>query len=520
MLSLLCLFACADASDAVVFLQNGRSDYAIVYPQEFLTGGDRLNALSELEANIRQNAEGAIALKSDYLAENDSPDELEILIGSTNRPESQAILNTLRVNDFFIGFSEGKLVILGGSDTATASAIRYFNAAFFKKRRRTLALSPDYAIRITGSYAIETLVLFGNPAEDIAICCDASTTQDALMLQAGLRRLSGHTLPIVDTVGDYPFTVEITSEDRDITLTENALILSHGDDTLRSERINALLERLSEEKPLTDTALPACAVGARLSLLSLNLSATGYGEASAANRCLRLETLLEALNYPDLLALQEVSAAWRELLGAPSLAGGSYGVACLNGETSDAQHPILYRKDKLRLIDAQSLSVVEPRLREDTVEASYTRYSYAIFEVTATGERFAVCNTRLDRYRESAQIYALERLFAEIDKLDCPVILAGDYESTKIDAPLLLTTAYRFDDAFRIAEGGDFYEGRTENGAFGSDDALYFKSDFVFVSYGDFRVYTHTVDRRRIEGDYISNHWALYVELALKSYDS
>ena len=152
----------------------------------------------------------------------------------------------------------------------------------------------------------------------------------------------------------------------------------------------------------------------------------------------------------------------------------------------------------------------------DYGELTFCRF--AVFDCIETGERFAILNTALDRYSEEARTEGMQKLIAYADTLTCPIILAADLESTKIELPFLLATAYRFDNSFLLAEQSDGYEGRTENGAFGSEAALYYKSDFIFTSYGDFHIYSHTVDRRKIDGRYISNHWPLYLEFALKTY--
>jgi hypothetical protein len=58
------------------------------------------------------------------------PIEKEILIGTTNRPESINIVKDLKVGDFSIQIVGEKLVIAGGSDDATANAINRFCTAF------------------------------------------------------------------------------------------------------------------------------------------------------------------------------------------------------------------------------------------------------------------------------------------------------------------------------------------------------------------------------------------------------
>ena len=65
---------------------------------------------------------------SDFLMPGEIAPEgtLEILVGLTNRPESIQAYETLKANDYYIGMVNNRLVIVGGSNKATASALKHF----------------------------------------------------------------------------------------------------------------------------------------------------------------------------------------------------------------------------------------------------------------------------------------------------------------------------------------------------------------------------------------------------------
>ena len=73
-----------------------------------------------------EDAGAAPEIHDDYLMPGQTPAEGEILIGLTNREESEMYPEDLAYNDFFVGVIQGKIVLLGGSDSATASAVYYF----------------------------------------------------------------------------------------------------------------------------------------------------------------------------------------------------------------------------------------------------------------------------------------------------------------------------------------------------------------------------------------------------------
>lgn len=508
-------------------MKNARSDYAIVVAVSCLDDPDCRAALTALEANIRKNAEGAIILKSDHLTEHDSPSPYEILIGKTNRPESVWAAEYLREKDYLIRFTEGKLTVIGGSDEATAQAIRHFNALFFKKKQSDFILRKDFTLHVKEKYPLDTLSIFGYDQYGIGILYDASTEQDARALQSGVRRLTGYTLPLYTKEADRPaFTLAVTSEDRALSANREALTLSHGDSAVRSERINALLAKLECEKEIHDTDFTPTTTGEELSLLSLNVYRSGYGENAIVNRYPRLMAQLSQNGYPDLLTLQDVSPAWTEQFdktceGYPAMSAYYHVIGIgRNGDDESAKNLILYRKDKFTLIDSGTFWLSDtwsiPSFSAEGSERANA--TYALLEVSGSGERFAVINTALDASGEFTAAKGIAKILRYADTLTCPVILAGDFQSGRLDEPFLLTTAYRFQDSMAIAEKGDGYRGATTNGAFGEDTKFYYQTDFIFTSYGDFAVYHHTVDRRQQNGGYVSNHHALLIELAIKSY--
>jgi len=66
--------------------------------------------------------------ESDFLIPGETAPEgtLEILVGLTNRPESVQAYESLKANDYFIGMINNRLVIVGGSDKATAAALEHY----------------------------------------------------------------------------------------------------------------------------------------------------------------------------------------------------------------------------------------------------------------------------------------------------------------------------------------------------------------------------------------------------------
>ncbi|MDD6265006.1 MAG: DUF4838 domain-containing protein [Clostridia bacterium] len=56
----------------------------------------------------------------------------EILVGSTAREQSDTVAKNLRINDYYVGICDGKLIIMGANDTGMENATQYFKDNYEK----------------------------------------------------------------------------------------------------------------------------------------------------------------------------------------------------------------------------------------------------------------------------------------------------------------------------------------------------------------------------------------------------
>ena len=92
-------------------------------------------------------------INSDFLMPDEAVPQntLEVLIGATNRPESAQGAEGLLANDYFIGMINNRLVIVGGSDKATAAAIDHYASYLlgedgFMYPRESYVYNADYVV--------------------------------------------------------------------------------------------------------------------------------------------------------------------------------------------------------------------------------------------------------------------------------------------------------------------------------------------------------------------------------------
>ena len=527
------LISCGDLSPdtteapLVPIMVETASDYVMIYPLTFDGDNFKGSAIRDLESLVKENSGGAIPVKSDYLASGAVASPYEILLGPTNRPESKKAAEGLRCDDYVIGFVDGKLVVVGGSDEASAKAIRHFATMFFSKTQTNLVLHDNFYERFDGSYAVNTLAFFGKTPNDCGIVYDSSTKADALILQEGIRKLSGHELPLVLSTATAPaYPITVLSNEASLSLSDTGVVLSSNDAAIRQERVLSLLAEIEANGGLSKDSLGTVGESFGFSLLDLNVYSTGVGENSVTNRYVRLMKLLAGNQYPDVLTLQDVSPAWVEQFSksgegykAMNEVYGYVGTG-RNDDDDSVKNPVFYKKDKFDLIDSGTFWLSET---PDFVSVGWDGRqrcvaSWAILEEKVSKKKIAVISSMLDSYGNKARINGAALLVKKAAEFDCPVLLCGDMQAASNINYVKSITEYQLFDAQKLALQGDGYTKATVNSAFGTDQVPNGKSDFIFASYGDFKVVNHVVDRQKPDGGFVSNHWPLFAEFVLKSY--
>ncbi|MBQ8398198.1 MAG: glycerophosphodiester phosphodiesterase family protein [Clostridia bacterium] len=102
-------------------LTGGEHAYTVVRDEDF---GENATAAT---VELHQYIDKTMALATDWSKPGTEPvfGEYEILVGTTDRPESIALAEGLGEHDYKIAVEGEKLVIVGGSDTAVANAVAY-----------------------------------------------------------------------------------------------------------------------------------------------------------------------------------------------------------------------------------------------------------------------------------------------------------------------------------------------------------------------------------------------------------
>ncbi|MBR5123708.1 MAG: hypothetical protein IKU90_01130 [Clostridia bacterium] len=125
------------ASDFKIIYPKDASDYAINTVKSLRTALVRAYAMDDAPITFTSDRSGKETVKTDAY---------EILVGMTNRQESQEVAATLAPDSFTITSVGNKLVILGSDDYRTALAVEHFKANFISSESSELIFSHSASV--------------------------------------------------------------------------------------------------------------------------------------------------------------------------------------------------------------------------------------------------------------------------------------------------------------------------------------------------------------------------------------
>lgn len=152
------------ASDSTVHVvEKGKSDFTIVRSDKNGIEPEQIQAAQRLKEAFLQSFDCEISMKTDRYRQGDkeaiedAKNALEILVGSTNREESQNAFEKLSENEYVIRVEGKKIVICGGSGEATLAAVNYFIDNYMKNDDKNLKIPKDISVSGTISYDMSYL---------------------------------------------------------------------------------------------------------------------------------------------------------------------------------------------------------------------------------------------------------------------------------------------------------------------------------------------------------------------------
>lgn len=144
----------------------------------------------------------------------------EILIGNTNRTETQTVLSELGETEFAVRFFDdsGRIVICGKTDELTIEALDYFIQAYISNAEGPVSVPSDLNFVFDTAGVITNCTINGVNISNYSIVIPSSMDNDdrysAILLQRTIKEKTGYNLKMVkdaDFTSEYGFLIGKTS---------------------------------------------------------------------------------------------------------------------------------------------------------------------------------------------------------------------------------------------------------------------------------------------------------------------
>ena len=506
------------------------SKYVLVRPDQ--VSDEMLDAVLLLHRRI-QSVAPDVQIKTDYYREGIpmfERGEYEILVGSTEREESAEFLKGKRVKDYGFALIGSKIVIAGGSDESTVSAINTFiTRILLKKTSGDVFFSSADDYLYNGKYATDSLTVGGIEAKDFRVVyADSLGTigkSCADRIAAAVTDLCGYTVPVLSDrkageASEHEILLGSTTRgNAGLEAAEGEIFISFDGNNVRIFGSSYLaVSRGTSE--FVSKLEGSSSTGYALSINGTEKLEFGVGEALGAmsfnvlvskttpERDARVVDMV--LKYmPATVGFQEANPRWMTVLKS----GLSQYYGCVgegrDGGTSGEYNPIFYNKEIFKLVDSGTrwLSDTPDKVSKYSESSLNRIYTYALLERKSDGVRIMVVNTHFDHKSATARDKQAKVLAAFLAKnMKYPLIVTGDF-NTQADS-----TAYANVVASGVVNSASIAATASKGATFTNWGASSTVIDFVFVNSAFISVDSYRVCNETINGDYPSDHHPVFIE--------
>ena len=487
-----------DVSKRYYIVSGGESDFVLVYPKK--AGDSVVQGALEIKGLLKMKTGVDMKVVDDESVAADSGAK-EILIGETNRPESDVKAELAGYNDYIVKLTRNKLVIAGGCDEATVSAGSYFRKMVIEKisskelQAGNAYVQNDLLFNYHYPYSMENMTLLGTPVKDYKIVVGADCSfveyRTALRFMYSIMKMTGRAMDIVEDdteasaheirIGKTSRTTAVAArEEYVINVNEGSLEFISGSlfgyealyDYIWSSMLAPLRETVDNGE-FRRTNFTVELANGTLNAFERNeedfriMFHNIWGYDSAQNAIStnaqrnQMLTALYAEYNPDILCLQEVNPVMRDASAYPIAAGLEkigYAVADVGKiGTYDTVNPILYRTDKLRLVSC-GYDVIDG-FTDGNVN------TWAVFETLDGEGKVGVVNVHYTKagddkdfaLRNSQAAKTIERATAMATEYECSVMVGGDMNCNVSASPFKNLLNAGFSDVQDIAVSSENY---------------------------------------------------------------
>ncbi len=519
-------------------LLSSLGNYSVVRSEE--ADSAEIDAAKLVYGAIKEKFNADVTIKTDFIKAGDakySAGEYEILIGQTNRTESDGFISVMRTDDYGYGLIGKKLVITGTDAADTYLAAEKFVREVIGNRPEDTDVfyAAESDFMFTGSYNVDSLTLDGTAINEYGIVYKYNGGMGeellAVKLQSAVTAASGYILNVYsdkEEAREHEILIGVTSRESGSAYSEKLdtaeyYIGKHGGNIILwaggADGITAAVSTLADRINAACTASKAAVLttgdreiltssGSKLSVMSFNVLVSNI----TAERAERVIDMVS--NYlPDTIGFQEASPTWMTKLNASLSKYYSYVGNGRDGGSSGEYNPVFYRKDKFTLIESGTkwLSDTPDKVSKYSESSLNRIFTYAVLKRNSDGKTFVHINTHLEHTSSDARVKQAAVLVKFIEKYSgYPVLLTGDFNCTSG------TDEYKLIDETYLSSSANTALKKENAGAtfhnFGSSDKII---DFIFISDKNILISLYKVAIEKINGDYASDHHPVYAEYSI-----
>ncbi len=172
-------FAATDAPAPVKFMLDAR--YKILRSED---NDYAVEAAQYIQAAVNAVSGERLTFGTDWVRKGDPvvPSEFEILVGVTNRPESEALFASMKRGDWEYRVSENQILICGGGSDSTLEAAKAFCSDLLgytgdkPEAQSAIELTSGVARSFSATYPITSVTLNGKPITEYVLAVPNMTT--------------------------------------------------------------------------------------------------------------------------------------------------------------------------------------------------------------------------------------------------------------------------------------------------------------------------------------------------------
>lgn len=522
----------------VQVLSASLSDYLIIYPEN--EGSTELiEQIGNLKKLIQERYGVSLEVRDDFVREGSkyTVNAHEILIGDTNREESQAVCAEIKkAADYEIRLCGEKPVIAGITNGSTVAAVKKFIEIIQNANDSAdVFFDGTQAVSYVGTYELDDLTVGGASIAEYSIVyennngCKKLANQIAeavldrtgyvLTMQSSVKAIpEGKNILVGKTTAPLPSDLtNADSEEQYYIGSENGDLYLYGTTSSTVyHAVKTLLDAIDAAKNTASTVTLSNGVTVDVDTSFTSMSFNVLYDTSDPARIQNVISTIKK-HMPDTFGVQEATTTWMATLKAAlkdtyeCVGEGRVG----NGGINDEYSAVFYRKDKFTLIESGTRWLSDtPTVKGSKMEgASYPRvFTYAVLETLDTHQRIIHVNTHTDHVPDTsvdgdairlAQVKVITD-FLKANYPELPTIISGDMNNIENTPAIQHLLSSGYENSSKVALDGD--------------STYTFKQtviDFLLVSEGDFFVYQYKVDAEKFNGEYASDHRAIIIRYEL-----